>query len=120
MPFHEEESPRKRGVRTGLVMVGVAIVLSPLVSVFGMLLPSRENTIVDELPAMLLSIALVALAITGMANVVYSLIAHRPRQPRVRPGDEINQLGYPRVDNFESHRIVDRAHKARSTFDTPI
>jgi len=119
MPY-EQESPRKTGVRTGLVMVGAAVVLSPLVSVLGMLLPSRENTIVDELPAMLLSIALVGIGVAGLAKVVYALVAEKRRQSQLGAGDEYSQLGYPRVDNFESHRVVDRKHTVRSAFDTPV
>src|SRR5262245_11924375 len=114
----EDESPRKKGVRTGLVMVGAAVVLSPFVSVLGMLIPSRENTIMDELPAMLLSIALVGLGIAGVGKIIYSALAEKRRQSQLGTRDEYNQIGYPRAENFE-HRIVDRTHRVHS-YDTPV
>ena len=117
---HEHKSSRKSGVRTGLAMIGAAVVLSPLVSVLGMLMPSRENTMMDELPAMLMSIALVGLGVAGAAKLVYSLVAEKRRPSQLPAPDEFDRLGYPRVDNFESHRIVDRSHSVRSTFDTPV
>ena len=114
-----EESPRKSGARAGLVMIAAAIVASPLVSLLGRLLPSRENTIIDELPAMLLSWALLAIGASGAVKVVFSLLSER-RKSQLRASSRYEQLNPPGRHNVEMNRIVDRSTQRRSAFNTPV
>ena len=115
----QEESSHYGGVRAGLVMIGAAIVLSPLVSMLGRLFPSRENTIIDELPAMLLSWVLVGIGVTGAVKVVYSVLAGR-RRSHLRASNSYDQLNQPGQHKVEMNRIVDRSTQRRSAFDTPV
>ena len=65
----------------------MAAVLSPFISILGRLMPSRENSIVDELPAELLTLAVVGLAAVGVARVVFALVATRERTRLPEPSD---------------------------------
>lgn len=115
----ETESPRKAGVRTGLSMIVVSVILSPLITFVGALLPSRENTIVDELPAMALTAALIGLAIAGVARVGYALVAER-RRSHLGASTTVDQLGRSRSERVEVEPIQDRPREIRSRFDTPV
>jgi DNA-binding helix-hairpin-helix protein with protein kinase domain len=118
--MHDSEGTSgKRGVRTGIAMIVMAIVASPLVSMLGRLLPSRENTIIDELPAMVLSWALLGIGVAGAVKVVFSVLAAR-RRSQLRASSRYEQLNQPGRHNVEVNRVVDRSTQRRSTFDTPV
>lgn len=108
---HEEGAPGKHGVRTGFIMIGAAIALSPLANLLGELMPSRENTIIDELPSTLLLMALAGIGLAGAAKVVHSLIAEH-RKPRLEPPDLFDKLAAPRQDRVQaSVSLKDRDHR---------
>ena len=115
----ESESPRKVGLRTGLLMIVSSVMLSPLITFVGALLPSRENTIVDELPAMALTWALVGIAIAGVARVGYALVAERGRS-HLRAPTTFDQLGRSQRERLEVQQTEDRPREIRSGFDTPL
>lgn len=73
------------GVRQGLKLLLIAGCLTPLIFLFEGLLPSRENTIIDEMPQIVLTIGLFGLALTGMARIVYSLLTERKQSPLAAP-----------------------------------
>jgi hypothetical protein len=70
----EVESPRRTGIRQGLKLILAAGILSPLIFFLEGLLPSRENTILDELPYFALTATLVGLAVAGAAKVIFALL----------------------------------------------
>ena len=71
------ESPRWVGIRQGLVLIVASVALSPMLFVVEGLLPSRENTTLDELPSLLLTAAITGLALAGVARLAYAWLVHR-------------------------------------------
>ena len=65
------------GVRQGLKLLLIAGCLTPLIFLVERLLPSRDNTIIDEMPQLVLTIGLFGLALTGVARILYSLLTER-------------------------------------------
>lgn len=86
----EGKSPRQKGYRQGFVLVLVALLgllSSPLVEVLlASLIPSVENTRLDELPLELFGVALVVLLAAGLARVLYArLFESAEASPREEP-----------------------------------
>ena len=100
-------------------MIVSSVILSPLITFVGALLPSRENTIIDELPAMALTWALIGLAIAGVARVGYALVAERGRS-HLRVPTTFDQLGRSQRERLEVAQTEDRPREIRSGFDTPL
>jgi hypothetical protein len=87
----------RHGVRQGLKLVLVAVCLSPLVFLLEGLLPSRENTIIDELPQLALMIIQLGLALSGIARITYSMLTE-PR-PLSRPPSPARPRALPSLSN---------------------
>ena len=73
----DQDSPRRAGFRQGLKWLLIAGRLTPLIFLFEGLLPSRENTRMDELPQIVLTVGLLGLALAGVARMTYTLLVER-------------------------------------------
>ncbi len=112
------ESPRKVGFRQGLVLLLASVALSPMVFVLEGLIPSRENTTLDELPSLLVTVAIVGLAVAGVARIAYALIAER-RRTRLGESSATTPLAHPPQTNLATEYRTDHARELRSTHETP-
>jgi hypothetical protein len=69
-------TPRQKGVRQGFKLVILALLILPFYSVveglFGSLIPSVENTRLDELPMELFGALLFIIFIIGLARMLYA------------------------------------------------
>jgi len=72
-----DQTPPRTGVRQGLKLLLIAGCLTPLIFLLEGILPSHENTIIDEMPQLVLTVSLLGLALTGVARITYSLLTER-------------------------------------------
>lgn len=79
MSDHDALSPRERHVRGALAWFAAAALLIPARMLLDGLMPSVENTVVDEVPAMVLVVASGVFAVAGVVRLVQALRAPRMR-----------------------------------------
>ena len=108
----QDDSPRRSGIREGVVLITAAVVLSPVLFALSDLLPSRENTSWDELPSVLFSAVLVGMAVIGAVRIGYTLLTEAKRTPLGSHGETERLLQSSRRDQLEQS-TVDQAHPDR-------
>ncbi|HEV2707855.1 MAG TPA: hypothetical protein VGV59_18190 [Pyrinomonadaceae bacterium] len=67
-------SARQRGIRQGAKLVLLCLVLLPLHLLAEGLLPSVENTNLDELPQLVLDALLWVILLSGFARILYAMV----------------------------------------------
>lgn len=85
-----ELSPRQKGVRQGFKLLLLCLVLLPLHFVVEGLLPSVENTNMDELPQFIVDALLTSIMLGGLARMLYAVAFERGAAGRTagrRPGE---------------------------------
>ncbi len=115
----QSEYPRGRGVRDGLKMLAGAVLLVPLLFLLEGLVPSIENSTVDELPRTLVALAAGILALAGIVRIAYAVVVHPPEH-RLRDSESLGQLDAPRPRDMRAAPSVDTPVRVRRAFDTPV
>jgi hypothetical protein len=72
-----EISERQKGIRQGIKLLLLCLVLLPLHMVTEGLLPSVENTNIDDLPHLLFDALLWVILLAGLARIFYALVFNR-------------------------------------------
>lgn len=72
-----ELSERQKGIRQGIKLLLLGVVLLPLHLVVEGLLPSVENTNMDELPHLIVDALLWVIVLAGLARILYAFAFNR-------------------------------------------
>ena len=80
-----EQTSASPGIRQGLTLLLIAGCLTPLIFLVEGILPSRENSVLDDLPQLAVTVGIVGLALAGAGRMLYSALAASPR-PRLATG----------------------------------
>jgi hypothetical protein len=81
-------SGRQKGIRQGVKLVILSVVLLPLYFIIETLLPSVENTNLDELPQLIFQALLSIILLSGIARIIY---AFSFEQTLVKKIDKVQQ-----------------------------
>lgn len=108
MPENEGLDSPRIALREGIALVVGVAVVSPFLFAVVEILPSRENTRLDELPALAVSTALVGLALVGVARIGYALLAKRAQAREQLP-----------LPTAPSHLFASHEQGERSSVETP-
>lgn len=104
----DHNSAARSRVRAGLELLVIAAALSPLLFVLEAVMPSRENTRLDELPQLLLSAGLMALATAGVARIAWAFV--RERGVAEKNGKSMNR---PKAEALPRERFDERSAGTR-------
>jgi len=109
-----DQDPPRTGFRQGLKLLLIAGCLTPLIFLFEGLLPSRENTRIDELPQIVLTVGLLGLALAGVARMAYALLVERRNAALPAPDGQV--IADPRLS---AHSIMNAPKQEQLPVTTP-
>lgn len=105
------QTDKARTLRFGLTLIGAAVTLVPALFMLEAVIPSRENSALDELPQLLTGMGITGLAVAGVLTVAYALLASR-RHTRKESVPRA-QLDGPSIDDSLSTMLASRHAQER-------
>lgn len=120
-------SPRQQRFRSGVAWLAAAALLVPARMLLDGMMPSVENTVIDEVPTMLLVIASGVFAVAGIARLVQA--ARTPRgiahDPQYEISDRDLAAAKARLDAARQSHVAlrgpeDNARRVTPRYHTPV